>query len=144
MLAYSSIAHAGYLLAALAVMTNDGMSAVMVYFSIYVMMNLGAFLVVILISNKIHSENINDYNGIGYRMPLYGVCMGVFSHIINRITTYGWIYRKAVYLHGSFKREDVCTCYRRCFEQCYLPVLLRSRIETHVLGKTRRSYGYPE
>lgn len=78
MLAYSSIAHAGYLLAALAVMTNDGMSAVMVYFSIYIMMNLGAFLVVILISNKIHSENINDYNGIGYRMPLYSVCMGVF------------------------------------------------------------------
>ncbi len=78
MLAYSSIAHAGYLLASLAVMTNDGMSAVMVYFAIYVMMNLGAFLVVILISNKIKSENVNDYNGIGYRMPLYGVCMGVF------------------------------------------------------------------
>jgi len=78
MLAYSSIAHAGYLLAALAVMTTAGMGAVLVYLVIYVIMNLGAFLVVILISNKINSENIDDYNGLGYRMPLYAVCMGIF------------------------------------------------------------------
>ena len=78
MLAYSSIAHAGYLLAALAVLSNSGLLAILIYFAIYLLMNLGAFLIVILIRNKIGSENIDDYNGLGFRMPLYGVCLGIF------------------------------------------------------------------
>lgn len=78
MLAYSSIAHAGYLLAALAVLSNNGLLAILIYFAIYMLMNLGAFLVVILIQNKIKSENIDDYNGLGYKLPFYGVCLGIF------------------------------------------------------------------
>jgi NADH-quinone oxidoreductase subunit N len=78
MLAYSSIAHAGYLMATLATMTNEGISAVLVYFVFYILMNLGAFLIVILIKNETGSENIDDYNGLGYTMPLYGVAMAIF------------------------------------------------------------------
>ncbi len=78
MLAYSSIAHAGYLLLGLVVLTNQGLLAILIYFIVYLLMNLGAFLVVMLIANKINSEDIDDYNGIGYTSPLLGVSLAIF------------------------------------------------------------------
>ncbi len=78
MLAYSSIAHAGYLLMAVAVLNNTGMAAVLIYFFIYMLMNLGAFYIVQLVADKTGSEEIENYNGLGYRNPLIGVALTVF------------------------------------------------------------------
>jgi len=78
MLAYSSIAHAGYLLLGLVVLSNQGLLAVLIYFSVYLIMNLGAFLVVMLIANKIGSEDIHDYNGLGITSPFLGVSLAIF------------------------------------------------------------------
>jgi NADH-quinone oxidoreductase subunit N len=78
MLAYSSIAHAGYLLLGLAVMSNEGITAILIYFGVYAFMNLGAFFVVMLIANKIGSEDIDDYKGLGYKMPFLGISLGIF------------------------------------------------------------------
>jgi NADH-quinone oxidoreductase subunit N len=78
MLAYSSIAHAGYLLLGLAVLSNQGLIAIMIYFAIYAFMNLGAFLVIMLIANQTGSEELDDYNGLGYSMPILGVSLTIF------------------------------------------------------------------
>jgi len=78
MLAYSSIAHAGYMLLGVLVFTNKGVSAVMFYFFVYLIMNLGAFFVVMIIANKIGSENIDDYDGLGYSAPFLGVTFAIF------------------------------------------------------------------
>lgn len=78
LLAYSSIAHAGYLLAGIAALNSTGMVAVLVYFAFYLLMNMGAFLVVILIKNEIKSEMLEDYNGIGSKMPLYAIALSIF------------------------------------------------------------------
>jgi NADH-quinone oxidoreductase subunit N len=78
MLAYSSIAHAGYLLLGLVVLSNQGLIAILIYFSIYAFMNLGAFFIVMLIANKIGSEDIEDYKGLGYSTPFLGVTLGMF------------------------------------------------------------------
>jgi NADH-quinone oxidoreductase subunit N len=78
MLAYSSIAHAGYLMLGVAVLSDQGIMAVLVYFFVYLFMNLGAFYVVMLIANKINSEEIDDYKGIGYSLPLLGTALGIF------------------------------------------------------------------
>ena len=78
MLAYSSIAHAGYLMLGVAVLSDQGLMAVLVYFFIYLFMNLGAFYVVMLIANKIGSEEIDDYKGLGYSLPLLGTALGIF------------------------------------------------------------------
>jgi NADH-quinone oxidoreductase subunit N len=78
MLAYSSIAHAGYLLLAVAVLSNEGLVAVLIYFSIYLFMNLGAFFVVMLIANKIGSEDIDDYKGLGSSVSFLGVALAIF------------------------------------------------------------------
>ena len=78
MLAYSSIAHAGYLLLGLAVFSNQGLMAILIYFAVYLLMNLGAFLIVMLIANRTGSENINDYDGLGYTSPFLGVALAIF------------------------------------------------------------------
>lgn len=78
LLAYSSIAHAGYLLLGLIVMSDQGITAIMVYFLVYAFMNLGAFLVVMLIANKIKSEELDDYKGLGYSAPFLSICLGIF------------------------------------------------------------------
>jgi len=78
MLAYSTIAHAGYMLLGLAVMSEEGIMAIMVYFIVYAFMNLGAFLVVMLVANKIGSEEIDDYKGLGKSMPFLGIMLAIF------------------------------------------------------------------
>jgi NADH-quinone oxidoreductase subunit N len=77
-LAYSSIAHAGYMLMGVTVMSEGGYLAVMIYFFAYLFMNFGAFYVVQLIANKIGSEELDDYQGLGYRSPLLGTAMAIF------------------------------------------------------------------
>lgn len=78
LLAYSSIAHAGYILMGVVVMSDVGIVAVLVYFVVYMIMNLGAFAVVMLIANKIGSEDIEDFTGMGYRAPVLSACMVIF------------------------------------------------------------------
>jgi len=78
LLAYSSIAHAGYMLTGVVVLSNEGLAAIMLYFTVYLFMNLGAFYAVMLIANKTGSEDIDDYKGIGARAPLLAVALAVF------------------------------------------------------------------
>ncbi|MEI7812541.1 MAG: NADH-quinone oxidoreductase subunit N [Ignavibacteria bacterium] len=78
MLAYSSIAHAGYLLLGIAVLSNQGLIAILIYFAVYALMNLGAFFIVMTIANKTGSEELEDYKGLGYTMPFLGVTFGIF------------------------------------------------------------------
>ena len=73
MLAYSSIAHAGYLLAAFAGSSSDGIAAVSFYTAAYAAMNVGIFAVVTLVSG--YDEKlplIQDFRGLVYRSPLLG------------------------------------------------------------------------
>jgi NADH-quinone oxidoreductase subunit N len=78
LLAYSSIAHAGYMLMGLVVGSSYGVAAIMIYFAIYLVMNLGAFFAVQKVAEQIGSEEIEDYRGLGPRMPLVGILFSVF------------------------------------------------------------------
>jgi NADH-quinone oxidoreductase subunit N len=78
MLAYSSIAHVGYLLMGFVLLTQTGLQAILFYLLVYAIMNLGAFLVVIALNNRLSSERIDDYAGLGYREPLVAAAMMVF------------------------------------------------------------------
>ena len=78
LLAYSSIAHAGYMLMGVVVLTNEGLSAILIYFVVYLFMNLGAFYVVMLIANRTGSEDIEEYRGLGARAPFLTVSLTVF------------------------------------------------------------------
>ncbi|BDG01863.1 NADH-quinone oxidoreductase subunit N [Anaeromyxobacter oryzae] len=78
LLAYSSIAHAGYTLMGLAAVSNSGTQSVMIYMAIYLVMNLGAFLVVILVADGTGSESILDYKGLAKRHPFAAVTFAIF------------------------------------------------------------------
>jgi NADH-quinone oxidoreductase subunit N len=79
MLAYSSIAHAGYLLAAIVAGTPRGGGAVLFYLLAYAFMNLGAFAVVIAIGRKGEpNEQFSDYAGLATRRPLIAAAMVLF------------------------------------------------------------------
>ena len=78
LLAYSSVAHAGYMLLGVVVLSNQGIAAVMIYFVVYLLMNLGAFYTVMIVADKIGSEDIEAYKGLGYRSPLIGVAFTIF------------------------------------------------------------------
>ena len=78
MLAYSSIAHAGYVLVALAAGNEDGVSSAMLYLLVYCIMNIGAFGAVILARTEDgESLTISDYAGLGFRKPLLALFMMV-------------------------------------------------------------------
>jgi NADH-quinone oxidoreductase subunit N len=73
MLAYSSIAHAGYLLAALAGLGQDGVMAASFYVAAYAAMNVGIFAVVTLAGGYDEQRRqIDDFRGLIYRSPLLG------------------------------------------------------------------------
>jgi len=78
MMAYSSIAHAGYVLMAFVVFNKQGYEAVMFYMFVYMLMNFGAFWVIHLVAEKLGSEDITAYHGLGYRAPFAAVSMAVF------------------------------------------------------------------
>ncbi len=78
LLAYSSIAHVGYLLMGFVLLTQSGLQAILFYLLIYAIMTLGAFLVVIALNNRLGSEDIEDYAGLGFREPLLAASMFVF------------------------------------------------------------------
>ncbi len=78
MLAYSSIAHAGYILIGLAAANNDGISSAMLYLLVYCVMNIGAFGAVILAKTEDgESLVISDYAGLGLRKPLLAMFMTI-------------------------------------------------------------------
>ena len=78
LLAYSSIAHAGYIMMGVVALSADGLRAILIYLLAYIVMNLGAFLVVTLIHNSDDSFDLRDYPGLFKRAPLLAVAMGVF------------------------------------------------------------------
>ena len=78
LLAYSSIAHAGYLLMGFAAFNREGVEAVLFYLPIYLIMNIGAFLVVISVRDATGSEDIKTYKGLGKRNPFLAASMAIF------------------------------------------------------------------
>jgi len=79
MLAYSSIAHAGYLTAAIAAGTPRGGGAALFYLLAYAFVNLGAFAVVIAVGVKGDpNELISDYAGLSVRRPVLATAMMLF------------------------------------------------------------------
>lgn len=83
LLAYSSIAHVGFVLMAVAVLSRAGIHAINVYMFAYLVMNLGAFLVVIAIQERTGSVELVDYTGLGKRAPLLAWPMVVFLYSLT-------------------------------------------------------------
>jgi len=86
MLAYSSIAHAGYALLGIIVANNEGIASMMNYLMIYAFMNIGAFAVIIMLrSEGFRGEDIHDYEGLAQTHPLAAAVMLIFMFSLTGI-----------------------------------------------------------
>lgn len=78
MLAYSSIAHAGYVLIGVAAANPEGRNAAMLYLLVYCIMNIGAFAAVILAKTSEGERlTLSDYAGLGFRKPMMALFLTV-------------------------------------------------------------------
>ena len=77
LLAYSGIAHAGYLLMGVAILTTEGITSVLFYLIMYLFTNLSAFLVVIILVNRAGEEEIPSYRGLWRRAPFLAVVLAI-------------------------------------------------------------------
>ena len=78
LLAYSGIAHIGYMLVGLAALTTNGIAMVLFYLVAYLFGNMGAFFVVEAVARSENSEEIDAYKGLAQRSPLLALAMLVF------------------------------------------------------------------
>ena len=105
MLAYSSIAHAGYIMIAVAasVGSADGVSAALFYMFAYLFTNLGAFAVVIAVERKTNEGvDLDDYKGLAKRSPLLALAMAYFMLSLTGVPPTGgfsgkfYVFRAAI------------------------------------------------
>lgn len=102
MLAYSSIAHAGYALLGVITGTPEGIASTMNYLMIYAFMNIGAFSIVIMLRKEGFSGvNIEDYKGLAKNHPLTSAMMLIFMFSLTGIPpTAGFIGKFYVFMEA--------------------------------------------
>ena len=118
LLAYSSIAHAGYMLCALTLIVKNNVSpgsategaassaaaqAILLYLAVYLFMNLGAFTVAGLIYMQTGSEKIGDYGALWRRSPVMSICMAAFMFSLVGLPPFAGFVAKlnVMYVLGS-------------------------------------------
>ncbi len=109
LLAYSSIAHAGYLLMGFAALNDEALRAILFYLVVYVIMNLGAFLVVIIVANQLRVEDLSSYAGLGRRGGLgtfLALAMTIFLFSLTGIPPFAGFIGK-FYLFGALIRSGL-------------------------------------
>jgi NADH-quinone oxidoreductase subunit N len=126
MLAYSTIAHAGYMLMAVSALlvlqsvqsdapfqlahpegAPRAMEGLLYYLSVYLFMNLGAFSIVALIRNQTFSEEIDDYRGVAQQAPILAICMAICMFSLVGIPPLGGFYGKAFIFASVYEATNV-------------------------------------
>ena len=102
MLAYSSIAHAGYMLLGVISGTHEGLMSTVNYLMIYLFMNIGAFAIVIMLRREgFQGEDLEDYMGLSKNHPLASALMLVFMFALAGIPpTAGFVGKFYVFLEA--------------------------------------------
>ena len=112
LLAYSSIAQAGFILAPMAVAGitsnyEDGVYASVTYLIIYAFMNIGAFLVINLLQRNIQSDDMYDWGGLAREMPLAGIFAVIFFFSLAGIPSLGGWFAKFVVFRSLLSTGEI-------------------------------------
>ena len=103
MLAWSSVAHAGYVLMGVAVMNKTGFDSALYYLAAYYFMNLGAFGFLLYFHGVTGKETYESLKGMGYRAPLVSVAMVVFLVSLTGIPPSVGFYGKYKLFYACFE-----------------------------------------
>jgi NADH-quinone oxidoreductase subunit N len=105
MLAYSSIAHAGYLLVAVASGTDVGTSALLFYLAVYTFMNVGAFAVMMVVAGYGEQRlGVAEYGGLAWRRPALAIAMTIFLLSLAGFPLTGGFIGKLYILRAAVER----------------------------------------
>lgn len=108
MLAYSSIAHTGYMLVGLTAGGADGASAILFYLAVYAAMNLGAFGSMMLLARQSdRGEHIQDLAGLGQTSPILALAMTVCMLSLTGIPPLGGFFGKLYLFTAALERGYV-------------------------------------
>ncbi len=108
LLAYSSIAHAGYVLVAVAAHSPDGVEAVMFYLAAYAFMNVGAFAVVTHLAREGERfVNVEDLAGLGARQPATAALLTIFLLSLIGVPLTGGFFGKFYVFKAAFEADMV-------------------------------------
>jgi NADH-quinone oxidoreductase subunit N len=78
LLAYSAVAHAGYMLLAIAAHTQQSLAALLYYVITYALATLGAFAVIAVVEEQKGSDEISSFNGLSRQAPVLSFCLAIF------------------------------------------------------------------
>jgi NADH-quinone oxidoreductase subunit N len=102
MLAYSSVAHAGYLLVALTAANETAASGMLFYLLVYTLMNIGAFAVVISVAHQSEERlHVEDYAGFGWQRPTLAIFLTIFLLSLAGFPGTGGFMGKLYLLQGA-------------------------------------------
>ena len=108
MLAYSSIAHAGYMLIAFAAGSGDAVTAVTFYALSYTIMNIGAFIVVLTVESKSDGDNdIASFTGLGRQHPILGAAMTLFMVSLAGIPPTAGFMAKFILFKAAIDQQEL-------------------------------------
>jgi len=108
LLAYSSISNAGYLLLALVAGNAKGYVGLVIYLLVYVLMNMGAFAVIISLRRRgIIGDNVEDMSGLAQKAPVVAGLMAIFMLSLGGLPLTGGFIGKYYLLLGLWERGDV-------------------------------------
>jgi len=106
MLAYSSIAHAGYLLIGLASGNYEGIAGIILYLTAYTFMNLGAFGVVALIEGKDETNlTFDSYSGLAKRQPILAAMLAICMFSLAGIPPFAGFFGKYYIFIAAIKAD---------------------------------------
>ena len=107
MLAYSSIAHAGYMLIGIAAANKLGLSGVIFYLTVYTFMNVAAFIMISLLENDFEKRvSLDDYKGLANTHPWYAAVMSILMFALSGLPPFGGFFGK-YYVFLSAVRADM-------------------------------------
>ncbi|MBA4416569.1 MAG: NADH-quinone oxidoreductase subunit N [Syntrophus sp. (in: bacteria)] len=103
LLAYSGIAHAGYLMMGILAFSKDGNTAAIYYITVYLLMNLACFYVIMLLSKRGENIELNDLVGLSRRAPLLALTLAVAAFSLAGIPPTGGFAGKLFLFTSAFK-----------------------------------------
>jgi NADH-quinone oxidoreductase subunit N len=104
LLAYSSIAHAGYVLLAFVAGGHDGGRAILVYLVTYLLMSLGAFAVVVAVAERGIGDELAAWQGLGRRAPWAAAAMAIFLFSLTGLPPFAGFFGKLYVFYALLAR----------------------------------------
>lgn len=106
LMGYSSIGQCGYLLVGIAAAWSTGLSGALFYMTAYVLMNMAAFVVILLVARAVGGHDLDDWAGLARRSPILGLAMAVALLSLAGVPPFMGYVGKFMLLGSAFARPE--------------------------------------